>query len=489
MMNFAQIMSEEAVWTKTENGADARNTTGNALLDFFSQAGALRERAESDICLLFEKAANTDKLGAIRTLFYARDIREGLGERRTFRILLKYLAGKHPDLLKKNLALVPEYGRWDDLYELVNTPLEQDIFALMKQQFLTDETAMAENRLCSLLAKWLKKADASSTATKTLGIRTAKAFGMSVYEYKRRCVRLRRHIDVVEQRMSEQNWDEIRYSAVPSHAMKQYRKAFRRHDENRFQEYLENVKSGKEKIHAGTLYPYDIIRPLLMGNGTEPETINTLWNALPDFVKQNVNAVIMADVSFSMYEADAMPICVSVSLALYFAERNSGAYHNKFMTFSEKPEFIELDNALPLSDRIRTMQQTYWAMNTDLDAALKEILRLAVENSCPPEDMPKALIIISDMQIDEADEKSRSDFYTRAEKAFREAGYETPAIVFWNVNSKRNAFQADMNRPGVQLVSGAAASTFQTIIDSIGKTPLETMYCVLNSPRYAAVTL
>ena len=202
----------------------------------------------------------------MRCLFYARDIHGGLGERRVFRVLLTYIANKHTEELRKNIDKIPEYGRWDDVYSLVGTKLEDNMWDDVKYQLLKDKVLMKNEESSSLLAKWLKKADASSPNTRKLGIYTAKKLGMSVYDYKRLCNRLRKHIDVVEQRMSARQWDTINYPAVPSRAMMNYRKAFARHDQERFEEYINKVSSGEQKINAATLYPYDIC--LLYTSGT-----------------------------------------------------------------------------------------------------------------------------------------------------------------------------------------------------------------------------
>lgn len=198
-MDFSEVMREESKWTKTENGADVKNTTDSALLDMFATIGSMRSRSEDEIIQKFELAFQEDPLGAMRCLFYARDIRGGLGERRVFRVLLPYIAEKHNFKLNINLELVPEYGRWDDLYCLIGTKSEDIMWKIIKAQLLEDKMCMESDKPCSLLAKWLKKADASSPNTRKLGIYTAKKLGMSVYDYKRLCVKLRKYIDVVEQ--------------------------------------------------------------------------------------------------------------------------------------------------------------------------------------------------------------------------------------------------------------------------------------------------
>lgn len=484
-MDFSEAMREESKWTKTENGADAKNTTDSALLDMFATIGSMRGRSEDKIIQKFELAFQEDPLGAMRCLFWVRDCRGGAGERRVFRVLLPYIAQKHYEELYRNLELIPEYGRWDDFYALIGTPMEEQFWPFISWKLFRDIKEMEAGRPCSLLAKWLKKADASSPNTRKLGIYTAKKLGMSVYDYKRLCVKLRRYIDVVEQRMSANEWDTINYPSVPSRAMMNYRKAFARHDQERFDEYLNKVQSGERKINSATLYPYDIVEKILYQN-EDNKVLEAQWNNLPNYVDGDVNAVVMADVSNSMR---GRPMATSIGLAMYFAERNTGAYHNLFMTFSGHPEFVEIKGKT-ITEKIRFISKAKWQMNTDLEAALLKILDVAIEKHCSQDEMPKSLIIISDMEIDRCtNQKHRENFYDYVSGVYEEHGYKIPNVVFWNVNSRHDVFLADKNRKGVQLVSGQSASTFKNLIGCVDKTPVEMMYEVLNSERYQEIQI
>ena len=487
-MDFSDVMREESKWTKTENGADAKNTTDSSLLDMFATIGSMRNRSEDEIIQKFELAFQGDALGAIRCLFYARDIRGGLGERHVFRVLLPYIAEKQTDILNKNIGFIPEYGRWDDFYPLIGTKSEEKAWDIIATQLLKDKVNVQNGETCSLLAKWLKKADASSPNTRKLGIYTAKKLGMSVYDYKRLCVKLRRYIDVVEQRMSANEWDTINYPSVPSRAMMNYRKAFARHDQERFDEYLNKVQSGERKINSATLYPYDIVEKILYGH-EDSKVLEVQWDNLPDYVDGDVNAVVMADVSGSMSWDGGRPLATSIGLAMYFAERNKGAYHNLFMTFSGNPQFVELKGNT-IFQKIEFISRADWGNNTDLEKALLKILDVAIENHCSQKEMPKSLIIISDMEIDEADgQNHRENFYDYVSRVYEEHGYKIPNVVFWNVDRRHDVFLADKNRKGVQLVSGQSASTFKNLIGCVDKTPVEMMYSVLNSERYQTIQI
>lgn len=262
-MSFADAMREEGRFTRTENGAVALNTSGDARLDLFGTIGSLREADENRITTLFAEAYAQDKLFATKIAFYARDIRGGLGERKTFRTIIHYMAEKHPEALKPNLDLVGVFGRYDDLYELIGTPLEDDMWAAMKKQFEEDLQNLNAGNAISLLAKWIKTADASSPATRKLGILTAQKLGYPIYNFKRIVRSMRKQIGVVESLMSAGRWDEIKYPEVPSRAMMIYRKAFMKHDAERFGEFISKAEKGEVKINASTLFPYDIVEKIL----------------------------------------------------------------------------------------------------------------------------------------------------------------------------------------------------------------------------------
>ena len=483
-MNFTDILRKTAAFTRTENGAVALNTTGDACLDLFGTVGSLRDADVSRIHALIDEAYKENPLTATKIAFYARDIREGLGERRTFRIFLKYMAQVHPEALRENLDLVGVFGRYDDLYCLIGTPLEEQMWTAMKEQFEEDRENLERGNAISLLAKWIKTADASSERTRRLGILTANKLGYSVYDFKRIVRRMRKHINVTECLMSENRWDEIKYPEVPSRAMMIYRKAFARHDEERFNAYISRAVSGEEKIHSATLYPYDIVQKILFQKENS-DVLEAQWKQLPNYVAEGTNAIVMADVSGSMTCSAGRPMATSVGLAVYFAERNTGAYHNLFMTFSANPQVIELKGTT-LAQKIAYVNKAEWGMNTNLEAAFEKILYIAVSNHTPESEMPKSIIAISDMEIDRCGDREWT-FYDQMACKYRNYGYRIPNIIFWNVNSRNDVFHADKNRKGVQLCSGQSVTIFKQLMDCVGSTPIEMMNRIINSERYDCI--
>lgn len=483
-MNFAEAMKTKGSFTRTENGAVALNTTGNKLLDFYATVGSLRNSDELRIQSLFEEAFKEDALLATKIAFYSRDIRGGLGERKTFRTLIKYMAEYHPECLRPNLDLIGVYGRYDDLYSLIGTPLEEDMWKAMKNQFEEDLTNLHADKAVSLLAKWIKTADASSKETRKLGILTAQKLGYPVYNFKRMVRALRRKIGVIESLMSAGRWDEIKYSEVPSRAMMIYRNAFQRHDEERYTAFINKAVVGEEKINSSTLYPYDLVEKVFSfyGHIKEDKTVEAQWKQLPNYVEEGTNAIVVADTSSSM---SGRPICSAIGLAIYFAERNKGAYHDVWISFSCNPHIHILKGAT-LAQKISNLDMRDWMNNTDLKAVFDLILDIALENDVPKNEMPKSIIVISDMEIDYCGNREWT-FYDKMAHKFEKNGYEIPNIVFWNVDSRNDVFHADSKRKGVQLVSGQSASTFKNLLSCIGMTPVEAMLKTINSERYEAI--
>lgn len=506
-MNFAEAMESKSNWKLTENGAPARTTTGDNLINLFAVIGAMRERDESDIISMWESAYRENPELAVRMIFYAGDIRGiGLGERRTFRILVKHLANTHPSIMRKNIVNIPYYNRWDSLYELVATPCEHDMWDLVRTQWLEDFGNMKHNKPISLMAKWLASVNASSKKTCMLGHKTARELGLSQAVYRRALSKLRAYLKVVEKSMSAQEWATIEYSAVPSYAMKNYSQAFARHDKDRFSSYKESLEQkiadgtiSQKDIKSATLFPYDLVRKYIDNDfdywsrrsyiGRYDTITEAQWKALPDYLDEEANVIVMADVSGSMYSPNYQPISASLGLALYFCERNTGVYANKYMTFSDHPHFLTVNKDDSLNSKLRQAWSAGVGYSTNLERAFLEILNVAKENQVAKDEMPKAIIVISDMEIDPFFRGQGLDFLETMIGTYRENGYELPKVIFYNVEARANTFHAKSNNPYVQFYSGYSASTFRAIVDNITMTAYEAMEATLKNEWYDKVKI
>lgn len=491
MLNF---LKQEANRTYTENGAVTNRSTGSELLDLFATVGALRRANEQEITDRFLRAWTEDKDLAMKLLFYARDVRGGLGERRVFRAVLRWLAVNEPKSLVKNLPMIAEYGRWDDAVTLLDSPVKAAVVDLLKEQLDKDQEALKqEDAPVSLLGKWLPSINAHNEETVRLGRLLAKELGITEREYRKVLSAIRARIRILENNLREKDYS-FDYAKQPSKAMFKYRKAFARNDRERYTEFLQRVQKGEATLHTGTLLPYELVDPYLGGNGRsflmpltpeEAQTLNTTWAALEDFATDE-NALAIVDTSGSMYWSNSpKPASVALSLGLYFAERAKGPFRNHFIEFSAHPELIELKGET-FVEKLRYIASFCEVANTNLTAVFDLILSVAVKNCVPQEDLPQKLYIISDMEFDACVHNASATVFENARKRYAEHGYELPQLVFWNVDSRNRQQPVTMNDRGVALVSGCSPRIFSMAMEGV-LDPYAFMLSVLNAERYAPI--
>lgn len=489
-MNFADAMNTEMSRTKTANGEDALSTTGSGCLDFFGRIGAMRDGDKLEKLDLFDAAYKESPDNAMKLLFYARDIREGYGERDVFNEIMAHLAMTHPGSVEKNIRYIMEYGRGKDLYALIGTPAEKAMWAFMKQQFEKDVEHLKNKKPVSLLAKWLATPNSASKKTAALGRKTARHLGYdfkNMEEYRKLLSALRRAIDIPEAKMSAGSWSTIDYTTVPSKCMIQNRNAFKRHDNDRFTKFMQHVAEGTASVHMDTANPCDIMEKVVCGDNS-PE-INAMWNSLPTVCEHN--ALVVADTSGSMSWSgqNITPFTVAAALAIYFAERNVGCFKNKYFTFSDRSEMIEIHGETLLQKYEQIKRNDNWGSSTNLEAVFSQILSMGKKYGISPEDMPKSIVVISDMQINPhtADGIGNDGFMTFTDvmkHRFKDAGYELPHVVYWNVNAAKSTFHAGMSDSAISLVSGYSPNVMKQVMNNIGKTPMDLMMDIVHSDRY-----
>ena len=500
-MSFMDAMKNEMLEnfneSVTENGAVGYRTTGKALLDINFAVASLRSANEGEIVRRFQAAFLENKVLAMKWLFFARDVRGGLGERRLFRTAMKYIAKYEPETARKVVGLIPEYGRYDDLWSLLDdNELRPYIVEFVSQQ-LTEDVANSRNRKpISLLGKWMPSANASSATTKRYAKILRNALEMKESEYRRTLSALRRYTDVVEVKMSAKMWGEIDYEAVPSRANLIYNGAFLRNDEERRRAFLASLEKGEARINASTLFPYDIVHQYCSGGyGRTPKsydaTIEALWKNLPDLVQGCGNTIVVADGSGSMMSrvgsSGVTALEVANSLAIYFAERSSGEFKNKYITFSSRPQLVDFSRGQSLRDKISIALGHSEISNTNIEAVFDLILNTAIRNNMRQEDIPANILIISDMEFDCATTgRIGANLFKTIEAKYRNYGYKLPRLVFWNVNSRTNTIPVRENDMGVALVSGFSVNICKMVMS--GKTdPFECLLETLNSERYQPV--
>lgn len=495
MNNFLNGLTDATNYTLTANGGLAHKTTKSMVLDMFATGAAYRKRTDEDCILLFKNAYAEDPTRALRCLFYIRDAREGQGERRYFRVVVKWLANYDTDAVRRNLENIPYFGRWDDLYCLFDTPLEKEMLEFITKQLALDVMCNTP----SLLAKWLPSENTSSMKTRALATKIRKHLGWSHKQYRKTLSILRARINVLERLMSAGRWDEIEFDKIPSKAGFKYRNAFARRDMIKAK-YEAFAKSAETKVNAKTLYPYECVaeaRKLRWDAGLEDTNrlmINKYWDNLENYFNDAVfNGMAVVDVSGSMFGADAAaPINVSISLGLYCAEKAKGPFANHFLTFSAAPNLVKVEG-VDFCDKVKRMGGAEWGMNTNLEACFDLLLNTAIRNGCSQEELPENLLVISDMQIDAARSgwgmrgRSIAPVDTMMEtmrKKWAAHGYQLPRLVYWNVNAGGGAKFLD-NDPNVSYISGFSPTIFQQLMS--GKTGYELMLEVLDSERYAVI--
>lgn len=451
---FNSISTKNAL---TENGALTNSTSLNPVLDLFFLAGACRNESEENIIIKLQQAFCNDKNRTLKLIFWAGDIREGAGERRFFRIAIKFLDKYYPQDLERLIGFVPFYNRWDSLFDLEN----ENILDLVKS---------ALDQKDALCAKWMPRENSKKFEKFRLAFQ--KKFKLKSKSYRKLIVQLSK---TVEQQMSKKDWANIIYKSVPSGAMNKYRKAFYRNDKERFEDFISKVNSGEEKINAKAIFPHDIYRAYKRGDN--PLAIEAQWNALPNYMEGSEEMILpICDVSDSMV---GTPMDISVSLGIYISERNKSIFKNGFITFSSEPELQFLNGSL--CERIRQLEGAEWRMSTNLQAVFDLILIRALQEKIKQEEMPTKLLIISDMEFDKAC-YDQTDFEMIKQKYFL-SGYKMPSIIFWNVNGRIGNLPVSQKDDNVALISGCSPSIINSVLGG-EISPFKVMEKTLFSERY-----
>jgi hypothetical protein len=512
MSNFLNGMKSATNYARTENGALTHTSTMNGLLDLFAMGAAYRTRSDEDVILLFKNAFAEDPTYALKCLFYIRDVRGGQGERRFFRVVTKWLASYNTDAMRRNLNHVPEYGRWDDLFVFIGTPLETEALNIVKHQLALD----AQCKTPSLLAKWMPSENTSSVKTVKMAKTVRKYLGMTPKQYRMVLSALRKRINVLERLMSEGRWDEIEFDKIPSKAGLKYKNAFARHDIERMKRnpevksYEDFAKDTTTKVNAKALYPYEVVAKAgeLMGCGsywsrspavamdnTDRLMINKYWENLADYFNgKTFNGLAVVDTSGSMWGLDASaPINVAISLGLYCAERAKGPFTGHYVSFSSRPQLVATEG-VDFCDKVQRIWRTNLCENTNIEATFDMLLNTAIQNHCTQDELPQNIIVISDMEFDRG--TSHGYGYGRSTwnpktlmESIREkwarAGYRLPHLIYWNCQARQNNIPEDIGCGLVSYVSGMSAAIFETILS--GKTGVDLMLEKLDSPRYECI--
>ena len=495
MNELLKAMKTESNYGLTENGGVKHTSTLNKVLDMFAMGGAMRERTTNDIIHMFKMAYEEDATLALRCLFYLRDVRGGQGERRFFRTCIKWLADEHTEEMKNLIHIVPEYGRYDDLFELFNTELEAHMMGYIWHIIRQNED--------HLVYKWMPSINTSSRDTQARGRKFAREFGLTEREYRKMLSEGRKACHLVETLMSQNEWDKIAFDKLPSKAGLLYKNAVLRREETKAR-YAAFMKDKTTKVNASVLTPVDIAHQIYSRSWNSPsETERQAWQKYWDNLKDYYNGreepgIAVVDVSGSMW---GQPLEAAVSMGAYIAERGKGPFQNHFITFSDNPKLVEFTGR-DIYDKFMRARNADWGGTTNIEAVFELIRLTALNNRVKEEDIPKTIYVFSDMEFNGCVTAgpvtynnhwvnkrilNRDGISTVVEaqlKRWQKSGFHTlPRIIFWNLNARHENIPA--MGENISYVSGFSMNMVETILS--GKNGVELMLEKLNSDRYCNI--
>jgi len=495
MNEFLKNLKEDTNYTYTENGGVTHKSTLNAVLDMFAMGGSMRSRSEDDIIAMFAKAYDEDRTLALKCLFYLRDVRGGQGERRFFRTCLKWLGNENPSNVEHLIGYVAEYGRYDDLFVLFDTDLEEEMMGYIKW--------VIEQNRDHLIYKWMPSINASSKNTQERGRRFAKAFDMTEREYRKMLTEGRKACNLVETLMSQNMWDQIAFDKLPSRAGLLYKNAFMRREETKAR-YAEFMSNKETKVNASVLNPVEIAHQIYNYRGwnkpsaTERQAWQKYWDNLKDYYGgREEPGIAIVDVSGSMY---GQPLEAAVSMGAYIAERGRGPFKNHFITFSSNPELVEFVGN-DIYHKFIAARGAEWGGSTNIEAVFDMLLNTALQHHTPASDMPKTLYIFSDMEFNgcvtagprtndrwsysgRTLNQNQIDTVIEAQgRKWLQYGYRIPRVIFWNLDARQNNIPAIGE--GFSYVSGFSMNMVECILS--GKDGVDLMLEKLGSLRYEPI--
>jgi len=461
---FATAATKTTSLARTENGMKTFAASLNANVDLFFNIGASRGK---DVTPLFERAYQEDRVLALRIAAWARDVRGGAGERQVFRDVLKFVEKNHAKELPMFINVGPAFGRWDDILVLETEMGKKLAFDLIKEALL-----VTHDGLCS---KWMPRKG-------RIAAELREHLGLTPKGYRKTLVTLSK---TVEQQMCAQDWSNINYSHVPSVAAGRYQKAFGRHDQIGYSAYKTKLVTGEAKINASAVYPYNVLQSVKNGDQI---VAKAQWEALPNYIGDAL-VLPMCDVSGSMNQPvggnknlSCMDVCIS--LGLYLADKNTGPFKDCFLTFSthSKIEVLRGD----ILSKYNQLYRAQWDMSTNLHGAFEEVLRVGKANKVADADMPKYILIMSDMQFN-ACTRNDDSAMEMIRRKYEDSGFTLPKIIFWNLNAHMGQSPVTFDEKGTALISGFSPAIMQSVLKADAFSPLDIMLATINVPRYEVI--
>lgn len=477
---------------------------------------------------------------AILLAFQTRNIRGGKGERQLFKKMMLYFYDAFGSLFTPEfLELFPRYGCWDDLFQLAtdkqtSESLRYGILVLTKNQLEQDVQSLEQGKSVSLCAKWCPREDRMGDLYKQL----AKMMYPEIKKLSERHKTLRQTLSklnvaakTTEIKMCANTWADIVPKEVPAVCRQKHMKAFLNENKRgasesedrmvcreHFQEFFAKAAAGEVKMNgAETIYPHEVVSRILHLLGNEnsfPDEKNALigqWLAIVNKAKEGgalQNCIAMCDFSGSM---SGLPKLICTALGLLVAEVNGT---NKILTFDSEPKWHTFPEGDIFQKVASISDELGQGLSTDFQKAMDLVLSDIVKQRIRPEDVPKDLIVFTDMGWDQACGSDKRSGYTgnryrhnvkteevqthieMIREAFRRTGedmwsvpFVPPRIVIWNLRANYKDFHATSDEEGVVMLSGWSPSLFKVLQEKGVEvmTPYQALRAQLDDPMYDAV--
>lgn len=432
----------------------------NEVEKFIDNIVYFRNATEEEIIENFRRIFYSGTSYSIKLLFFIRDKVNGLGERRVFRVLLNYLGNEHPKYIENNLTLIPKYGRWDDLYSLFNTKVEDAVIDLFRNQIQID----INSNKPSTLGKWLKSENTSSKESRSFGNKTRRLLGYSPKEYGRLLSSLRRKIDIVETNISRREYSKINYENLTELNIKKYKKAFLKNDKADYEKFkLENPK--KAFIFKSLENIISIIRETLNNPGINSIEDMYLKN-LEYLIDKNIkdlntfeDTLIINGIEGELIQNKNRYFDILISTILLYNKLNLNSFKNYYMSFKNNPKFNKLTSTDYIGS-IKSMSKNNINYNMDLNSALDLLLFTSIKKNLKPEAIPKSIMFI----YNKSEDMSFNNLKFISEKWIN-SGFEMPKIKLWNLKDLSSKFSISY-KDSVVIISGYNKYIWKYILES-----------------------
>lgn len=432
----------------------------NEVEKFIDNIVYFRNATEEEIIENFRRIFYSGTSYSIKLLFFIRDKVNGLGERRVFRVLLNYLGNEHPKYIENNLTLIPKYGRWDDLYSLFNTKVEDAVIDLFRNQIQID----INSNKPSTLGKWLKSENTSSKESRSFGNKTRRLLGYSPKEYRRLLSSLRRKIDIVETNISRREYSKINYENLTELNIKKYKKAFLKNDKADYEKFkLENPK--KTFIFKSLENIISIIRETLNNPGINSIEDMYLKN-LEYLIDKNIkdlntfeDTLIINGIEGELIQNKNRYFDILISTILLYNKLNLNSFKNYYMSFKNNPKFNKLTSTDYIGN-IKSISKNNINYNMDLNSALDLLLFTSIKKNLKPEAIPKSIMFI----YNKSEDMSFNDLKFISEKWIN-SGFEMPKIKLWNLKDLSSKFSISY-KDNMVVINGYNKYIWKYILES-----------------------